>query len=109
MQLANSLLLHDPYADFGDDPDGQPDGVASDICPRCGPVLLTTRDGRLEARRRDGMGFCRCTPAERLAAEADQDRRRRQCIDDRARRARKNTTQGNASPSATRSSSGRKQ
>lgn len=87
MQYAPTLHPQDPYADLGDDADGLPDGVASDICPFCGPVLLSTRDGRLEAHRSEGKGLCRCTPAERLEAEAAQDRRRRQWIDDRARRA----------------------
>ena len=109
MQLATTLLPHDPYADYGDDPEGLPDGVASDICPRCGPLIITTSDGHLVAERRDGKGLCRCTPDQRLAAEAAQDRKRRQCIDDRARRARKSTALATESSLAARIASGRKQ
>lgn len=90
----------DPYADLGTDLEGL-DGVASDICPRCGPLRLTTVHGQLVAERCDGGGLCRCTPQERLAAEADQDRRRRQRIDDRARRARAGAREAGARPRPT--------
>ena len=69
MRTTSRSLERDPYADLFDDTDGLADGRAVDVCPRCGPVQLTTRDGRLEVVRTDGVGLCTCSPAERSAAE----------------------------------------
>ena len=69
MRTPSQSPQYDPYADLFDDSDGLADGHAVDVCPRCGPVRLTTREGRLEVIRADGVGPCTCSPAERAAAE----------------------------------------